>query len=205
MSKDLLDRKMDDVAATGAEVVVSANPGCLLQLEWGAKRAKSNVKVKHVTQVLLEAIEERESVMRNAPELRRVVLRGDNMEVPVTTEQAGAAPAQPAHTIVGVRFMPVGKIYHFDATRLPDVRVDDWVMVTTARGKQMGQVAAINPSKHNAADGPLKSIERLATNRDLALKKYWETQEVGGDGASGARSAQSAGSAAADHQGRIHV
>ena len=101
------------------------------------------------------------------------------MEVPGTTEQTTAAPAQPAHTIVGVRFIPVGKIYHFDATRLPGVRVDDWVVVTTARGKQMGQVAAINPAKHNAADGPLKSIERLATNRDLALRKYWETQEVG--------------------------
>ena len=61
MSKDLLDRKMDDVKATGAEVVVSANPGCLLQLEWGAKRAKSNVTVKHVTQVLLEVIQERKA------------------------------------------------------------------------------------------------------------------------------------------------
>lgn len=61
MSKDLLDRKMDDVAATGAEVVVSANPGCLLQLEWGAKRTKSNVEVKHVTQVLLEAIQKRKT------------------------------------------------------------------------------------------------------------------------------------------------
>ena len=101
------------------------------------------------------------------------------MEVPVTTEETSPAPAQPTHKIVGVRFMPVGKIYHFDATRLPDVRVDDWVVVTTARGKQMGQVAAINPPKHNASDGPLKSIERLATNRDLALRKYWETQEVG--------------------------
>ena len=59
MSRDLLDRKMDDVKATGAEVVVSANPGCLLQLEWGAKRTGANVQVKHVTQVLLEAIEER--------------------------------------------------------------------------------------------------------------------------------------------------
>jgi cell fate regulator YaaT (PSP1 superfamily) len=100
------------------------------------------------------------------------------MEVPVTTEQPAPAPVQPAHRIVGVRFIPVGKIYHFDATRLPDVRVDDWVIVTTARGKQMGQVASINPSKHNASDGPLKSIERLATNRDLALKKYYEVQEV---------------------------
>jgi glycolate oxidase iron-sulfur subunit len=59
LSKDLLDRKMEDIKATGAEVVVSANPGCLLQLEWGAKRAKSNVQVKHVTQVLLEAIEDK--------------------------------------------------------------------------------------------------------------------------------------------------
>ena len=57
MSKDLLDRKMEDVRATGAEVVVSANPGCLLQLQWGANRVKSTVQVKHVTQVLLETIE----------------------------------------------------------------------------------------------------------------------------------------------------
>jgi glycolate oxidase iron-sulfur subunit len=61
MSKDLLDRKMGDVTATSAEVVVSANPGCLLQLQWGAKRAKSDVQVKHVTQVLLAAIEERQA------------------------------------------------------------------------------------------------------------------------------------------------
>ena len=101
------------------------------------------------------------------------------MEVPVTTEQTAFAPTSPAHTIVGVRFMPVGKIYHFDATRISDVRVDDWVVVITSRGKQMGQVAAINPPRHNPTDGPLKAIERLATNRDLALKKYWETQEVG--------------------------
>jgi glycolate oxidase iron-sulfur subunit len=59
MSKDLLDRKMDDVTATGAEVVVSANPGCLLQLEWGAKRTGSQVQVKHITQILAEALEER--------------------------------------------------------------------------------------------------------------------------------------------------
>ena len=101
------------------------------------------------------------------------------MEVPTTVEQAAGAVAQSAHTIVGVRFMPVGKIYHFHPQRVPDVRVDDGGVVNTSRGKQMGQVAAINPSKHTTTDGPLKAIERLATNRDLALKKYWETQEVG--------------------------
>jgi glycolate oxidase iron-sulfur subunit len=59
MSKDLLDRKMSDVMATEAEVVVSANPGCLLQLDWGAKRTGANVQVKHVTQVLLDAIQDK--------------------------------------------------------------------------------------------------------------------------------------------------
>jgi glycolate oxidase iron-sulfur subunit len=56
MSKELLDRKMIDIAATGAETVVSANPGCLLQLQWGARRTKSSVEVKHITQVLLESM-----------------------------------------------------------------------------------------------------------------------------------------------------
>ncbi len=59
LSKELLDRKMADVAATGAEIVVSANPGCLLQLDWGARRTGSDVKVKHVTQMVLETIEKR--------------------------------------------------------------------------------------------------------------------------------------------------
>lgn len=56
MSKELLDRKMADVAATGADVVVSANPGCLLQLEWGARRTGFAVKVKHVTQIVLDTL-----------------------------------------------------------------------------------------------------------------------------------------------------
>jgi glycolate oxidase iron-sulfur subunit len=56
MSKALLDRKMADVASTGAEVVVSANPGCLLQLEWGARRNRLLIAVKHLTQVVMENI-----------------------------------------------------------------------------------------------------------------------------------------------------
>ncbi len=101
------------------------------------------------------------------------------MEAPLINEVTQPAPIARIQKIVGIRFMPVGKIYHFDAARLADVRVNDWVLVTTARGKQMGQVATLHPSRHHEADGPVKSIERLATNRDLALKKWWETQEIG--------------------------
>ena len=56
MALSLLDRKMADVAATGAELVVSANPGCLMQLEWGRRRSGAQVEVKHVVQVLDESL-----------------------------------------------------------------------------------------------------------------------------------------------------
>ena len=56
MALSLLDRKMADVAATGAELVVSANPGCLMQLEWGRRRSGAQIEVKHVVQVLDESL-----------------------------------------------------------------------------------------------------------------------------------------------------
>jgi glycolate oxidase iron-sulfur subunit len=55
MALDLLDRKMEDIAETGAELVVSANPGCLLQLDWGRKRGSDKIKVKHIVEVLDES------------------------------------------------------------------------------------------------------------------------------------------------------
>lgn len=39
MSTTLLDHKMEHVEATGAEVIVTSNPGCLLQMKWGIERA----------------------------------------------------------------------------------------------------------------------------------------------------------------------
>jgi len=56
MSLELLERKMADIASTGAQMVVTANPGCLLQLQWGCKRAGQTLPVKHVVQVLDESL-----------------------------------------------------------------------------------------------------------------------------------------------------
>ncbi len=99
------------------------------------------------------------------------------METPILGAVTSSPPID-EKKIVGVRFMPVGKVYHFDATRLADLRQGDWVLVTTSRGRQIGEVATLNPPKHGEADGPFKAIERIATNRDLALKKHWEGQEI---------------------------
>ncbi|MDP6454595.1 MAG: (Fe-S)-binding protein, partial [SAR202 cluster bacterium] len=51
----LLKNKMDAVAGTGANIVATANPGCLMQLQMGAARNKMPVEVRYVTDLLDEA------------------------------------------------------------------------------------------------------------------------------------------------------
>jgi glycolate oxidase iron-sulfur subunit len=52
MSQQLLESKMDDAVATGAGIIVTANPGCMLQLDWGARRRRTGQRVLHVVDVL---------------------------------------------------------------------------------------------------------------------------------------------------------
>jgi len=81
--------------------------------------------------------------------------------------------------IAGVRFQEVGKVYHFDASAQPVLQVGDFVIVETTRGRQMGAVASVEPfNGQRSAEGPLKPIERRATGRDLAVRKYWEDKEL---------------------------
>lgn len=55
MAERLLANKMRRVAETGAELVVTANPGCLIQLREGAKREGRHRRVLHVVELLDEA------------------------------------------------------------------------------------------------------------------------------------------------------
>lgn len=55
MSAKLLERKMAHIAATGAEVVATGNPGCLLQLRLGADMHKLPIKIVHPVELLAEA------------------------------------------------------------------------------------------------------------------------------------------------------
>ncbi len=55
MSNRILREKLDDVEATHAGVVVSANPGCQMQLEAGLRARGSRMKVEHVAELLLRA------------------------------------------------------------------------------------------------------------------------------------------------------
>jgi glycolate oxidase iron-sulfur subunit len=54
-SRQLQQRKLDNAAATKANVIVTANPGCLIQLQSGLAERRDGTKVKHIVELLDEA------------------------------------------------------------------------------------------------------------------------------------------------------
>ena len=84
-------------------------------------------------------------------------------------------PMQPL--VVGIRFAEIGKSYHFDATSVPQIKVGDRVIVETSRGKQLGEVVQIFRDATPTPEG-WKPIERIATPRDLLLRRTWAQKEV---------------------------
>lgn len=60
MSMQLLDSKMVQAKATHATTIVTANPGCLLQMKLGIEREgmASNMRGVHIVDLLLEAVKE---------------------------------------------------------------------------------------------------------------------------------------------------
>ena len=79
--------------------------------------------------------------------------------------------------IVGVRFSKGGKVYHFDATKISDLKIGDSVIVETSRGWQLGEVAQILVDPKDEIEGGWKSIDRRATPRDLLLRQSWQKKE----------------------------
>jgi cell fate regulator YaaT (PSP1 superfamily) len=79
--------------------------------------------------------------------------------------------------LVGVRFAKIGKAYHFDATAFPEIKVGDHVIVETSRGKQLGEVTQLVKSPSESGEG-CKPVERLATPRDLLLRRTWAQKEL---------------------------
>jgi glycolate oxidase iron-sulfur subunit len=55
MAMALLEKKMASVNGTGADVIVTANPGCMLQLAAGVKKFGRGQRVAHVVEILDDA------------------------------------------------------------------------------------------------------------------------------------------------------
>jgi len=54
-SRQLQQRKLDHAATTKAEVIVTANPGCYIQLQSGLDERGDSTRVKHIVELLDEA------------------------------------------------------------------------------------------------------------------------------------------------------
>ncbi|MGH9863379.1 MAG: (Fe-S)-binding protein [Candidatus Acidiferrales bacterium] len=52
VAQQLLDEKMEHARATGAQAIVTANPGCLLQLRAGVARYRTGQEVLHLVELL---------------------------------------------------------------------------------------------------------------------------------------------------------
>ena len=79
--------------------------------------------------------------------------------------------------IIGVRFQKLGKVYHFDAgVHSEAIHPGDYVVVTTSRGKQIGQVACFVPAAHTN-EGDRRTIDRPASEQDLLIQQSWKERE----------------------------
>ena len=78
--------------------------------------------------------------------------------------------------IVGVRFKRAGRIYYFDPAGI-DLEVDDYVVVKTTRGQELGQVV-ISPKQILASEiaGPLKSVVCKAKPEDIERAQEFDSK-----------------------------
>ncbi len=79
--------------------------------------------------------------------------------------------------IIGVQFEEVGKIYYFDASRFPDLKPGDPVVVRTSRGLQLAHTVQANLDVSDLDLNSFKMVERPATPRDLLKRKALALKE----------------------------
>jgi glycolate oxidase iron-sulfur subunit len=48
----ILDKKMESIKKTGAKVVVTSCPGCIVQLRDGARRHGMDIEVRHISEIV---------------------------------------------------------------------------------------------------------------------------------------------------------
>ena len=57
MAERLQNRKIENILKTGADIVVTSNPGCLLQIQAGLKKVGSKIEAMHIADFLARAVE----------------------------------------------------------------------------------------------------------------------------------------------------
>jgi glycolate oxidase iron-sulfur subunit len=87
MAHQLQERKVAHIRATGAEAVVTANPGCIIQIVQGLEAAGAHVRVLHIAEILDESYQ---NAVQGAPHpALSPEGRGDKRPSPPEGERAG--------------------------------------------------------------------------------------------------------------------
>ena len=78
--------------------------------------------------------------------------------------------------IVGIRFKRGGRVYYFDPAGI-ELEVNDWIVVKTTRGLELGYVV-IAPKQvlNSEVSGPLKPVIRKAKTEDVERAQELETK-----------------------------
>jgi glycolate oxidase iron-sulfur subunit len=63
-SMELLELKIDEIESTGADLVGVANPGCLLQIQYGLRQRGSSIRAEHPVVLLDQAYQAEERLCR---------------------------------------------------------------------------------------------------------------------------------------------
>ncbi len=98
------------------------------------------------------------------------------MTLLLKTPPTAAVPVE-KFEFISVRFQKLGKLYHFRVGN-HDVEVNDKVIVETKRGRQLGTVASfVSPDNISRRRG-MRTIDRLASARDLVLQQIWDAKNL---------------------------
>jgi len=80
--------------------------------------------------------------------------------------------------VIGAAFKPVTKVYYFDPTTMLDLMPNDFVIVDTAKGRELAQIVL---SPHRVPEdeivGEMKQVVRRATPWDMLEQDTWQHKE----------------------------
>ena len=100
--------------------------------------------------------------IQNGENENQDILENDNSE---TLQEADTEPNDTLMVdVVGIRFKKAGKVYSFDPSGF-ELKTGDNVIVETARGMEVGQVArTVVKVFESMVNKPLKPVVRMATS-----------------------------------------
>jgi len=78
--------------------------------------------------------------------------------------------------IIGVRFEQAGKLHYFDAADIP-LKVNDYVVVETANGLELGKAAISSDSEASGITESLRPVLRKAGPDDIGQARRWAGRE----------------------------